>query len=710
MLAIGVAWILCTRDGMPAWHADLEAESYKAEDLDYEISRNDEEAWARMLSAQDEWSATPTRWRLVVPEPMRKMHNSWEVKCEVFREALEEGQPDFGLVFNGEPLPASPENRREKEAIIPVDRIRPEQNVLELWTDQPGALRRLRVKNFSGRHSWFPTFCTVRLDQPYYRRAGALGLPALIAVLLIVGGALLWLNHVCLSHRGQPLWSPSGWLRVLLPPVGCMLALSAWNLFAPSKVLFAHWSAVLFLMAYLGVVGGWRVWKLLVTDRWEEFAEEEKARWRERRCVLLLFLLFWVVYNSNLSRVGEIDGLPAPRQAISILRHGDMNLDEYPGLHRKKKASHRPVVETRNGHWVSRWTPGSGLFCVPFAALPVMLGVDETPSRTICILAKVAASTITALSAILVYLCLRHFVSRKGAAWLTVAYALGTASFSMSSQDMWQHGPVQLCLAGALYIVLSGRKHWGWYLLTGLCLGLVVLTRPPAIVLTVPIGLWAARRHNLKVWAWYAIGAFPPVLFLVAYNMYYFGTPALVGYSNVIGGGWTPGNMPAAFAGLLISPNRGLLVYSPFLLIIPYCLYRAFRHADRSYRWLAALCLGAIVAQFLLISAWKSWHALFSFGCRYSADSLVYWALLAGFGIDRILAVRPWRYVFYTLVGISIFIQSLGVYVDTDHWHWHEVSRRHVDPEHFDAAAWDVDKPQILWQIKELLGLDPGDY
>jgi hypothetical protein len=524
-----------------------------------------------------------------------------------------------------------------------------------------------------------------------------------LAGALAVGAGLLFaLNWLVTRRLRVPVWTRRQWRWTVAPVVLVATGLGVWNLVSPDKMLFGQWSMASFVLAYLLIAGVWCSWRNFGAERWDELDEATRARLMEARHAVILFLVIWLVYNSNSARLGMIDCIPAPQMAISLLRQGNMDLDEYS--HTYRDVALRESLMQANGHWVSRWPPGTALFCIPFYALPVVLGV-QVPSLDVDMLAKLMGSVLTAASALFIYLCLRRFASRRGATWMTIAYALGTAAFHISGQDTWAHGPVQFCLAAVLYIALGESRRRGWHVLAGFLIGLMVAARPQSVALLLPLLLWIAYRNGILVGFWYALGGLLPALFLAGYNMHYFGTPGFGGYEKIIGGGWNLDGLPKAFLGLLISPNRGMLIFSPFLL---FCIHGAgvgLRQAERRYRVLALALVVGLMSHLLVTASWRAWHAILSYGSRYSTDVLPYWALLGGFAIDRIRSRRLWRRVFATTVVVSILIHSLAVYWDIQPWHDLIANEKHLEIRDFEDAAWITDKPQILWQARFALGL-----
>jgi hypothetical protein len=113
-----------------------------------------------------------------------------------------------------------------------------------------------------------------------------------------------------------------------------------------------------------------------------------------------------------------------------------------------------------------------------------------------------------------------------------------------------------------------------------------------------------------------------------------------------------------------------------------------------------------MVGNYLITSAWLGWHSVASYGCRYSADSLPFWTVLGAMGIDRIRGRALGRWAFGTLVALSIFIQSLGVFVNINKWNWME----NDTVSHLSQFAWDMHPPQIWWQLRMALGLEDPVY
>ena len=638
--------------------------------------------------------------RVTIPGEMRVTRSEWLLKLSFSDRAERESARGIAVAVNGKVVEDDLGAKEKSTLSVALDDLGPGDLVFDFTAPVPRAFARIRIRNHVSFHHWYPTISVLRLRGPCLR--GPRSLVGLAGSLAVGAGLLLGLSQLAKRRLGVPAWTRRQWSWTIAPVVALAVGLCAWNLVSPDKILLGQWSMVSLVLAYLLVAGVWCSWRNLRAERWNEFDEATRDRLLEARHAVLLFLAIWLVYNSNSARVGMIDGIPAPQMAISLLREGNLDVDEY--AHAYRKGDRRVGLMQANGHWIPRWPPGTALFCIPFFALPVALGVED-PSLGVDMLAKLTASTLTAASAVFVFLCLRRFASRRGATWMTIAYALGTAAFHISAQDTWGHGPAQLCLAAVLYLVVGETRRPAWHLVCGLLIGLMIVARPPSAALALPLLLWIAHRNGLRIWVWYALGGLLPALFLAGYNIHYFGTPGFGGYEKIIGGGWDLGGLPRAFVGLLVSPNRGMLIFSPFLL---FCVYGAgvgLRQQERLFRMLALALVVGLASHLLVTASWRAWHAILSYGSRYSTDALPYWALCGGFAIDRIRSRRPWRQLFAAAVAASILIHSLAVYWDIHPWNQMIARERNLEIRNFEAAAWITDEPQILWQARFALGM-----
>ncbi|HEV7743466.1 MAG TPA: hypothetical protein VGO56_00600, partial [Pyrinomonadaceae bacterium] len=238
---------------------------------------------------------------------------------------------------------------------------------------------------------------------------------------------------------------------------------------------------------------------------------------------------------------------------------------------------------------------------------------------------------------------------------LALAFAFGTNTWMISSQALWQHGTGELMIALALLLAVARASPTRTALLGAVCV-FMAGNRPPdaliagAIILFV---LWSRRRSAL----WLLAGAAVPLAALLYYNLHFIGHVA---------GGYALARVPvnkffhlswSGLAGLLISPGRGLLIFTPFLVFLPVGLMQRLRTPGS--RALAVALIFAVAAQFLLYSQ-ADWRGGVSWGPRWLTDLLpiLVWMIAPA---PLVLRSRA-RGVLILAMAASVVVQTIGAF------------------------------------------------
>jgi len=418
------------------------------------------------------------------------------------------------------------------------------------------------------------------------------------------------------------------------------------------------------------------------------------------RTAWLLALMCFGVYLTNLRPMGAWDSIPARVLPFSILHEGNLNLDEFAWL-RERNPEPYFLRQGRDGHWLSRYP-----IALPVLATPVFapaawwltahhIGHDDVRFRLASVvMERVAAALVVAISVALMYLALCAFTSAGTAAALTLVYALGTSTWSIGSQAMWQHGLSEVGLAGvSLYLLRPDtRRH---AIAAGGFAALGVLARPTMAVfaLAALVYVWRERRRHLGAFVSLPIIG---MLALFAYNR---------NLGSIVRGGYGNARFVrprlARLVGLLFSPSRGLLVYTPFAaLALPTLLPGVPRRSS----WLMYLG-GGIGGYLLLYSAWVGWWGGQTFGPRFFTDALPAIVLCAAPTVERLWRVSLGRVLVAFLVAWSVAVQVIGVYYDDRSWNqeqavpWRVWALTDMQIVHAAGAGWHgTDLAPLLWQ------------
>jgi len=299
---------------------------------------------------------------------------------------------------------------------------------------------------------------------------------------------------------------------------------------------------------------------------------------RDLRTALLVALAALLVYNLNGRVIASSDTRATRFVPFALLRAGTLRLDPVLDVARTSRTAYW-ALPARNGGYASLFPVVAPLLVTPlYVPAAILLARQGWPREGLAAAAsfmeKLAASCIAAAAAGLMYLLLRRRMRPARALGLTAAFALGTETWMIGSQALWQHGTEELLLIVAL-LALTGPLSAARLALGGAACGLAIAGRPIDALLVAPFALlapaWAGRRA-----AWFFLGAAAPLALVLAYDLDTFGL-AGGGYQLFVMKGRRYFEQPMArgLVEMLFSPDKGLFFYSPFLLFLPVYLRRA---------------------------------------------------------------------------------------------------------------------------------------
>lgn len=430
--------------------------------------------------------------------------------------------------------------------------------------------------------------------------------------------------------------------------------------------------------------------------------------WRRDGLVCLaLALVSFLVFNANMRAIPAVDTYAARYLPLSVWRNHTLTLEPILAEVAQGRDATRKVPRAPwNAFWIRQGLDGHAVSFYPILTplavaplyLPAVLYLDTVgwdPQRVdfvARVMEKLSASLLAAISVALVYLLLRRRAEARMAVALAAVFAFGTTIWVVGSQALWMHGLGALLVAAAM-LVLTGPPKPTRVVMAGLLCALIACNRQPDAVLALGLGLyglwWAGRRAPLLV-----IAGLVPAGLLLAYNLGVvgnaFGAYALIGASGARA--FLNVNPVEGFFGLLVSPARGLLVFSPFLLFLLFYLPRAFR--DPGTRLLSALAGGAAVLQIVGYGL-GDWRQGISWGPRWLTDMLpiLIWMLppvVAGMA-------RSGRAAFGLACCVSVAIQSVGAFWYTGASDTALFAETGQDRT---RAAWDIRNAAFIAELK----------
>jgi hypothetical protein len=427
---------------------------------------------------------------------------------------------------------------------------------------------------------------------------------------------------------------------------------------------------------------------------------------------VLLVLAVLGLYLANPHFLESTDTVGNELLPLSVLRYGTVTFDQYymppnaDGTYPTGdaaivagsvpyEASYRvePEVPEKsfpwwflrvNGHVVSLYPILPGLLNIPSFFAADLLHVDL--DANVVSLTHITTSVIAALSVLALYLALVQVCARRTSAlYLSLAFALGTAVWSANSRSLYQHGASTLFITAGLAALLSRRPRL--VALAGLFFGLAFAARPANAVIAAAIALYVLR-HERRALPGFAGLAAVPVVGLLWYSWAYLGTPLALGQGQGLSG-FNAAEAAVAIPGLLVSPNRGLLIFSPIFIFS--AIYAAHLTRTREGPPLLHYLIWSSVALLGLYSLWVQWPGGHTFGYRFLIELTPGLMLLLAAAWPKLIEPRPYlRAAFLVAVLASIYVHGLGAAAapcgfDTD--------PNNIDMHH--ERVWDVTNGEI---------------
>lgn len=446
-------------------------------------------------------------------------------------------------------------------------------------------------------------------------------------------------------------------------------------------------------------------WRRGDVDLWlgSVFYQVEGALSRLWRQVLLVgpLVVLLVFESAPISHAGG-DTVWAPHQAYSLGTDLDLDLNEFP-------VALRSAVDTHgfNLHFTER--SGSLHYNYPFGAslvyAPIVLAFEAVSGSSLY--DKLNAvwpgdytqhlgefensvqSFVCAAVAALMMVWLRRRTSALATVFLTGVFAFSTSMLSSVSRAMWNVGP---SLLGTMLVLIgldeflrpsSRNRKLAAVVVLGVVPVWLYVTRPTAALVGLVV-LWVLMRHDRRY-----------LLLLGPIGLASLGFVRLV-----IDKVWGPEGHPyygrqttvdfklEALVANFVSPARGLLIWSPVLILALAGPVLGRRSDERLVSNLAPIAMTWIVAHAVAISTFEDlWWGGVSVGPRLMADVLPAFILLLIPVLER-LSVKGIPQTLGTAAFFSLVL--FGIFV-----HLHAAR----DPS---VLLWNLEEPeQHIWNWRD---------
>jgi hypothetical protein len=415
---------------------------------------------------------------------------------------------------------------------------------------------------------------------------------------------------------------------------------------------------------------------------------------------LFLGLGLFFAYTINGRDLGSYDTISTTLLPLSILRGDGIYLDNKLLGNVRSNLPLPDSLTISHGRLVTLYPIAPALVAVPLFAPQVAVLDLRRPGwdrdRQVALaesleMAKRSMAVVVALVGVVLHRLLLLLGVGRAAVPAVLAACLGSDLWTVGSQALWQHGPAALSLITTIALLHPHPvTHWR-LAVAGALTALLVACRLMDVVFAAAIVAWLAWT-NWRGLRWFLPAPILAGVALLTYNLWFFdsilgGQAMLEQYHpkrHGTSGTWS-GNFVDGLLGTLMSPNRGLLVFSPWIavalatLVVPTVRRRLSAHS------LICTLILSLIPYLVILSKYSVWWGGHCFGPRYWTDVIPLFAILFAYGFNWMLArSRVLAAISSMTVIFAIAVQLIGAFCYPSSWN---LEPRNVDFHH--ERLWD---------------------
>ena len=420
----------------------------------------------------------------------------------------------------------------------------------------------------------------------------------------------------------------------------------------------------------------------------------------DTRIAACLALGMFALYSANGREIPSHDSQPTKYAAREFLLRGTLSLNYVVGK-TPELASRSAFVKAADGRYRSAYSPVPALIAAavtwPFWKMSL---IDVRAPLAPSLMAAFTSALLMAIVAALVYLTARVSQERTPAFLLALGAGAGTGFWPTASQTLWQHESAIFGWSLAVFALMtSAHRPWLKSVLIGVGVGLATASRlqlAPGSLLIMIAAFTTTGWQRSAASSAVAAAVVVPVLYC---NAVWFGTPLGAApmlealHESVHLTSTTFALQWEGAVGLLLSPNRGLLIFSPIVVIALAGIPSVVRGGwSTPHRWL----LLAAAAQFTLYAMYSVWWGGHTYGPRYMLDILPLLVPAAAAGVA--ITVGPfWRSAAVAALAWSITVAALGAFTyPNERWNSDPVD---VDRAHDRLWNWSDTQIARAWRV-----------
>ena len=422
--------------------------------------------------------------------------------------------------------------------------------------------------------------------------------------------------------------------------------------------------------------------------------------------LLLAGAIGWI-YLCNGRAINSTDTLPTALTTLALLRGEGVYVDRFfPATGEGGGISYG--FATKHGHVLSRYPVAPALIVLPVVIPAALVGERANPGwsrhpvngpRFIMSMCRLGATVLVVLSALALHRILWDLGlgASRVAVPAVLAAALGSDLWVIASQSIWQHGPAALMLTLTVWLLLPAGPSRLRLFLAGVTSALMVACRATDLVFALAALAVVAGSKPRRL-AWFLPAPIVIGAALIAFNVWFFDNPAggqaeleaLHPKTHAVAGTWS-GDLAGGFLGTMISPNRGLLIFSPWVAVT--LATAPFYARTAAFPPIVRYFLVALIPYTLILSKYAVWWGGHSFGPRYWTDVMPLFAIGLAASLDwSYRRCRPVAALAVVAIAVAIAIQAIGAFYYPSTWNF---DPSNVDLHH--ERLWDW-RDNELWR------------
>jgi hypothetical protein len=362
------------------------------------------------------------------------------------------------------------------------------------------------------------------------------------------------------------------------------------------------------------------------------------------------------------------------------------------------------AVAGRNGQTYSKYGIGQSLVVIPLYLLGALLA-QVTGTLPVVDGARQAVAMLNPLALAGCSWLMVRFGRVLGyrtstARWIALA-AIFTSMAWPYVKTFYGQPSVALLMLAVVYAAYrwrcEPRRRWTWVL--ALAYGVAILFRATEVIILPALSLYLAwaipadRRWEGLVPLGVAVAA---ALGLdIVYNWLRFGSLLSTGYTEVA---WTTPPLLGLY-GLLFSPGKGVLIYTP-MLILGLGAWIVFAQQRRAEAWLIA---GLWLSYLVLYAPYDFWTGGFNWGPRFLLPVVPLSFLPLGTWLEAEKSRLTWA-LFEVFFVIGLAIQTPAILVDHSRYLYQQFAETD-EPQAYTETIQHIDRSPVTQQWRVALEL-----